>query len=215
MKNRKYENEVYHGLIECIDKVLGEQKNRLFEDEGDSHLHLYVELKKYFKNKYPSKVVIIILEYYVLNYDLDNKNIEKVIIDYVKEVKKNIDEIKNRHDWVIKKSYKIDIVISINNEHYLVELKYSGYRGKNYEKGTEMTKAIRSYKDDIKKIDKIVTENSRVVCGYCILLTTKDSDKYCDCLKKITEEVQLKTKGMYTYYIKRVEKQNNVRPYRT
>jgi hypothetical protein len=196
------ENEIYNGLIKCINNILDERGSEIFIDEGDFHLCLCMELKKYFININSSLQIII--EYNCLNYDLENKDLVK-------------------NNETIRKSFEIDIVLLINNNHYLVEIKYSAYKGKEYYKGTDKYTIINSeekegsYKSDIKKIRNLVNKNISVICGYCVLLTTSDinNDFYSLCKNDLRVEL-CNTRNIYTYYIKKITRENNcVRPYCT
>lgn len=114
------EKMVYDGLIECINNFIEEEKNILkLKNEGYFHLRLYNKLKEYFRKNISIEIV---LEYYVLNYDLDNYDIKDIIKNY------NVED----ENAVIFGSSKIDIVIIFNNKHYLIELKNSIYYGQEW-----------------------------------------------------------------------------------
>jgi hypothetical protein len=188
------EKRIYDGLIECMNNFSEEHKNNIFKKEGYFHLRLYKNLKNYFK-KDPS--IHIILEYYALNYDLSNNDIKDIIKDYEAE-----DE-----NAVILKSDKIDIVILVDNRHYLIELKCSIYNNKEYYGGTKKDDVIEAYENDIKKINNLVKKNNSAVCGYCILLTTCNIDNNCRSPCKNLKAKE-ETNGAYTYYIKEVKQIN-------
>ena len=188
------EDKMYNQLIECINNVLIHKENNFFIDEGDFQLSLYIELKKYFKIK--STSIYIILEYNSINYDIENNNV-----------------IKNNE--TIRRGYEIDIVIIIDNNHYLVGIKYSAYAGNEYCYGTRKYDMLNSankkglYESDIEKVCDLINKNDCIKAGYCILLTTSDCDKDFNilCIRNINVE-HFKTIGMYTYYIKKSERKN-------
>ena len=147
-------------LENSIKNTLSRQKDELFHDEKEFHLKLSIELNKYMKQKYPLMRIPIIVEFYD-------------ILFYVFENDKFIPE-----DKTIINSARIDIALFIDNQYFLVELKYSAYdelaRDIDYKAGTNKHDIIKGFKADVKKLEKIKNDFSSIESGYCILLITSN-----------------------------------------
>jgi hypothetical protein len=157
---------------------------------------LCIELKKYLKNLDNS--IQIIVEYNCLNYEVEDKNLVK-------------------NNETIKGSNEIDIVLIINNNHYVIEIKYSAYIGTKCERGTVISDILNSkkkggsYISDNIKINDLVNKNNCIKCGYCILIVTSVVDQYCSSFFDRNNVMieYYNTKGIYSYYIKKINLKNN------
>lgn len=152
--------EIRDYLVKCIEDVLSEAQNKgkspVFTGEWDFHSQLVLSLKE----SLPDDAKITV-EYAEVNFALnENYSLEKP------NTKTN-----DNNDW-------IDIVIEKDNKFYPIEIKYSEYVGKDDIRGSDLSKTIPEFINDMKKIfsykayNEIIAKDNKVIeSGYCILIT--------------------------------------------